>query len=130
MTRAVLLHHAAREPLAHRCTVAARVRADAAEGCLRKFLLSAGAGTTLFRPSRAKRRSGGARDFQETREEADMDKRFKLDVGSINVATFDTSRDAKGNDLQLGLITRSTAGICCVDTVCATKAECSTETCA
>jgi hypothetical protein len=59
-----------------------------------------------------------------------MDKRFKLDVGSISVATFDTSRDEKGAGLPLGLVTRSTAGICCVDTVCATRAECSTETCA
>lgn len=58
-----------------------------------------------------------------------MDQRFKLDVGSISVSSFDTVREEKGVNGHLALITRSTAGICCVDTVCATKAECSTETC-
>ncbi len=59
-----------------------------------------------------------------------MDQRFKLDVGSIRVSSFDTSRDEKGVGADLLAITRSTINVCCVDTVCATKAECSTETCA
>ncbi|HEX6040582.1 hypothetical protein [Longimicrobium sp.] len=59
-----------------------------------------------------------------------MDQRFKLDVGSITVTSFNTARDEKAGDAHLALITRSTINICCVDTVCATKAECSTETCA
>ena len=59
-----------------------------------------------------------------------MDRRFKLEVGSISVASFDTSRDEKGINLHLALITRSTFNACCVGTVCVTNAECSTQTCA
>ncbi len=56
-----------------------------------------------------------------------MDRRVRLDPGSISVASFDTSREERG--VELFLITRSTVNVCCIDTVCATRAECSTETC-
>lgn len=57
-----------------------------------------------------------------------MYKKMKLDAGSINVATFEIAADdRKGRGVEF--VTRSTIGICCVDTVCATKAECSTSTC-
>ena len=58
-----------------------------------------------------------------------MKTRFRLDPGSISVVTFDTSRNERVVDARLAAITRSTIGICCVDTVCVTNAECSTEHC-
>ncbi|HST63025.1 MAG TPA: hypothetical protein VLK84_30230 [Longimicrobium sp.] len=59
-----------------------------------------------------------------------MDKRVKLDVGSISVASFDTVQQERGSGAHLAAITRSTINVCCDNTVCATRAECSTETCA
>lgn len=58
-----------------------------------------------------------------------MSTRFRLDPGSIRVVTFDTSRSEGAVDARLAAITRSTVGICCVDTMCITNAECSTEHC-
>ncbi|HEY0017943.1 MAG TPA: hypothetical protein VGC13_16630 [Longimicrobium sp.] len=57
-----------------------------------------------------------------------MYKKMKLDLGSINVATFDTATDER-KFRGAEFITRSTLNVCCVDTICATKAECSTSTC-
>lgn len=55
-----------------------------------------------------------------------MDKRVRLDVGSISVASFDTSRDENGINRPVAFITSSTFNACCVNTVCRTNAECST----
>lgn len=63
-------------------------------------------------------------------EEAAMDQRVKLDVGSISVASFDTVQQERGRAAHLAAITRSTVNLCCDNTECVTRAECSTQTCA
>ncbi len=59
-----------------------------------------------------------------------MDRRVKLDVGSISVASFNTVQQEEGSAAGLTGITLNTFRVCCENTVCATRSECATQTCA
>ena len=58
-----------------------------------------------------------------------MNKKVRLDLGSIAVASFETAARVPAGGGADFLVTRATVNICCVDTVCQTLSECSSERC-
>lgn len=57
-----------------------------------------------------------------------MNKRVTLDLGSINVASFETGRE-NGTAKEGLFATKHTDDGCCVDTICVTRIECSSSRC-